>query len=75
MQAAQHYDLGAQPFHPGKGAFRVPGIDGSGSFAGPRYLPRRIFACADFQCLEKGTAGLGFISGRQFLGGSRPQSG
>ena len=41
-----------------------------GGFAGPRYLPRRVFACADFQRLEQGTAGLRFLSGRLFLGGS-----
>ena len=46
-----------------------------GGFGGPRYLPCRVFACADFQRLEQGTAGLAFLSGRQFLGGSRPQSG
>ena len=72
VQAAQHHDLGAQPFHPGKGAFPVPGgADGSGVFAGPRYLPRRVFACADFQRFEQRTAGVGCFSGRLFLGGSR----
>ena len=34
-QAAQHHDLGAQPFHPGEGAFPVPGHAGIGWAASP----------------------------------------
>ena len=39
-------------------------------FAGPRYLPRRFFACTDFQRFEQRTAGLRFLSDRLLLRGS-----
>ena len=73
VQAAQHHDLGAQPFHPGKGAFPVPGHAGSRWAASPvpGYLPRRVFACADFQRLEQRTAGRRFLFGRLFFGRQR----
>ena len=45
-------------------------MTGSGGVADSRYLPRRVFACADFQRLEQRTGGLRFLSGRLLLRGS-----